>query len=115
MRKGTLLDIGPDALGDSSSFFSVGLRQEDRKFFSAESRGNVCTAQRVADNVSDHLQRRVARGMAELVVIRFEMIDVEHHKTHRKTVTVRAFDLFQKALFDITSIQKSRKSVRSEE
>src|SRR5436305_14929441 len=46
--------------------------------------------------------------MAELVVVRFKVIDVEHHKAHRKAVTIRALDLFRKACLDVAAVQKPR-------
>ena len=45
--------------------------------------------------------------MAKFVVVRFEMIDIEHHKAHRKPVAIGALDLLCQTGFDIAAIEQA--------
>src|SRR5438876_1743416 len=49
--------------------------------------------------------------MAELVIVGLELIDIQHHKTHRETMPARTLDFFQQALFDVTAVQEAGQSV----
>ena len=71
------LDRGAQPFGDLQGPFASRIAQEHEKFFPAEAAGDVGTADVVGDDTPDLRQGAVAALMAEQVVDRLEVVDIE--------------------------------------
>ena len=79
-----------NALGGIERAERVGVRQEDRKFFTAEASEQVGLAQRIAGGASNLAQQQVAGQVAMHVVDLLEQVDVDHQQGGRHVVAPAA-------------------------
>src|SRR5215813_11999439 len=57
------------------------------------------------------LKRYVTRLVAVLVGVSYEVVDVDHQKTHRIIVTLRTIQLFCETFFKITAVGQPRERI----
>ena len=70
-------DFAHDAVSENLRFSRhADVRLQDDEFIAAQSRGGVALAQRTGHSHGDHLQQRVAGGVAVGIVDRLEVIHV---------------------------------------
>src|SRR5215218_805208 len=61
--------------------------------------------------MSSDLKRHITSLVTVLVVVSFEIIDIDHQKTHRIVVTLRAVQLVGQSLLEITTVRQPRQRV----
>src|SRR5262249_29063560 len=77
------LDGGTDSLGRRSSSVSIETRQENQELFASISADQVAIPNRLPKDPGECFQHLVAREMTEVVVVSFEMIDIEKDQRQR--------------------------------
>src|SRR5687767_6240603 len=82
-REHGLLNTASHPLCRDQPLQVVGIEQERRKLFAAETRRYVTRPQSSLDNRSDLLQRLVADQVSVVVVYGFEMIEIHHQHAKR--------------------------------
>ena len=72
-----------EAVGDAPAVLGASdVGEQDRELVAAESCGQVVGSQRVGEAVGDRLEQAVTGGMAQRVVDRFEVVEVEDDEPH---------------------------------
>ena len=61
--------------------------------------------------MTNDLQSLVTFRVQEFVVVRLEVVDVDHHEAHWITMSGRSFDLLSKPLFEISPIKQTRQGI----
>src|SRR4051812_20150947 len=84
------LDRRAHALGHQSGSIHMGAGQNHQEFLAAEAPEDVDAAQPLAGDVRQFLQHRIAGGVAERVVDRLEVVDIEKADGERLAQPLRA-------------------------
>lgn len=71
----------PDGLGHLSGAPGLGIGQQQREFFATQPCGHVKrTPQRAPEGLRHQLQTAVSRRVAEVIIVPFELIDIDHEQ-----------------------------------
>src|ERR1041384_5143151 len=110
----------PDTIRNHTSFRHCRLRQKDAELFTTITRRHINRAQRTLQTVRGDLQREIARLMPILIVVSFEIVDIDHQEAHRILITFRTIELLRQSLFKIATVRQRRERIgdrheRSEE
>ena len=74
----TVFEDDVDARREGEGFIDVGdIRTDDEELVTADSTDEVTVAHRVAQQPGDSAQERIADGMAEIIVDRLEIVEVD--------------------------------------
>src|SRR5688572_1838628 len=82
VRKVRALDTLTNSFRDDGRFFPACVRQQDGKFLPAVPGSDVGCTKGLTKCVSDQSQNLVPGGMSEAVVVRLEMIYIDHQQAH---------------------------------
>ena len=99
--------MGPDAMCDHFGFVDAGGRQQYRKFLAAVSNSDVCSAEVLSEDRSYYAECFITLRMAEPIVIRLELVHVDHQETQLLAGAVGAIDLLPEAFLDIAPIEQA--------
>ena len=77
MEQTASFDSGPQTFADGHRHLASGARHHDEELFAAEPPRAVTVPDIACDDLADRTQATVAGKMAEPVVDRFEVVDVE--------------------------------------
>src|ERR1044072_8855335 len=102
----------PDAIRNHTSLSYCCLRQQNAELLTTIPRRHVYRAQRTLQTVRSDLQREIARLMAVLIVVGFEIVDVDHQETHRIVVTLRTIELLRESLFQVATVRQRGERIR---
>src|ERR1700733_14684571 len=91
--EGGLGEAKPYLLGDRQSALARSVAQHGCELLAAEAAEQVDVTHRAAAYLSKNLQNAIADGVAEAIVDRFEVVDVEQHHRQRPRICCLAFEL----------------------
>ena len=74
------------SFGDRQRAIARGVDQQGGEFLTAEPAEQIDAAHAIAGHFGEHLQHAIADGVAEAVVDRFEIVEIEQHHRHRTRI-----------------------------
>src|SRR5690606_17579527 len=104
-------DAGPDALGEHGPGPRVGPRQQDHELLAAVPGRDVAAAYPRADPPRDSAQHVVADEVAEAIVDRLEMVDVDHQARERSLLAAAPRELLLEAGLEIVPVAPARQRI----
>jgi len=93
LGNGELGEGGARALGNDGRAGQIGIGEQGCEFIAADAATGVRRAVRdFGDGTADRAQDVVARGVTEIIVVRFEVVDIERYQGDRRAGESAGFD-----------------------
>ena len=102
-----VFDGAADVLGDGARHLDLPVRQDHHEFLAAVAAEDVLVAELRIDDLGDLLQAVVAAGVAQLVVDRLEMVDIDEQHRQRRALAVRVLEGARQRLVETAAIQRA--------
>src|SRR6185503_15425250 len=97
----------PDAFGDNFRLDEPGLRQQNAKLFSTVTQRHVSRPKRILQTMCSYLQSQVTRYVTILIVVIFEIVDVDHQEADRVIVALGTVQLLRQSFLQVPQVRQT--------